>query len=86
MSLAQQNDLSAVIEADRSHLWHRHPDWFLHDRYGKHHRLDDHYTIVNPCLPEVRAYLVAVFSYEQDSATAVVRPQAQPPAASAPAA
>jgi uncharacterized lipoprotein YddW (UPF0748 family) len=46
---------------DPRHLLHRHPEWFLVERSGRR-RLKDaaDYTILNPCLPEVRAYLVEV--------------------------
>ncbi|MBI4604212.1 MAG: family 10 glycosylhydrolase, partial [Planctomycetes bacterium] len=43
------------------HVLYKHPEWFLVDRLGK--RLLKHpsdYTILNPCLPEVRAHLVEV--------------------------
>ena len=42
------------------HVYHRHPDWFLLDRYGKRQLLDSHYTILNPCLAEVRRHIVSV--------------------------
>jgi len=40
------------------HILHRHPEWFLVDLRGKRHlKNPNDYTILNPCLPEVRAYL-----------------------------
>lgn len=45
---------------NRRHLYHTHPEWFLTDSKGKQHLLDEHYTIINPCLPEVRTYLVKI--------------------------
>ena len=43
------------------HVLHTHPDWFLVDRRGELRLTDPaDYTILNPCLPEVRAYLTAV--------------------------
>jgi len=42
-------------------LYHTHPEWFLFDQNGHRQPLTDHYVILNPCLPEVRAYLTTVF-------------------------
>jgi uncharacterized lipoprotein YddW (UPF0748 family) len=43
------------------HILHRHPDWFLVDQRGERHlKSANEYTILNPCLPEVRAYLEKV--------------------------
>ncbi|MBN2446879.1 MAG: family 10 glycosylhydrolase, partial [Phycisphaerae bacterium] len=42
-------------------LYSKHPDWFWYDQNGKRQELTDFYVSVNPCLPEVREYLVAVF-------------------------
>lgn len=43
---------------DPRHIFHRHPEWFLVDLHGKRHlKSANEYTILNPCLPEVRAYL-----------------------------
>ncbi|MEM7263261.1 MAG: family 10 glycosylhydrolase [Planctomycetota bacterium] len=50
------------LPKNRHHLVHRRPDWFLYDRFKNRHLLGDHYTILNPCLPEVRAYLAKVFA------------------------
>lgn len=55
--------------AIRKQLYHTHPEWFWYDIRGRrqpiHHRVGgksrDWYVSVNPCLPEVRAYLVKVF-------------------------
>ncbi len=45
----------------RRHVFHARPDWFLRDRNGQQRRLDtERYALLNPCLPEVRAHLVAV--------------------------
>ncbi len=47
----------------RSHIFHTRPEWFLVNRAGKRLRLDkNRYTILNPCLPEVRSYLATVIS------------------------
>jgi len=43
------------------HVFHKHPEWFLVDKRGHRRLLDESdYTILNPCLPEVRAYLISV--------------------------
>lgn len=50
-------------------LYNAHPDWFWYDRQGNrqpmHHKVGDRerswYVSLNPCLPEVREYLVEVF-------------------------
>jgi uncharacterized lipoprotein YddW (UPF0748 family) len=43
------------------HLVHARPEWFLVDRTGKRHLLEESdYTILNPCLPEVRAHILSV--------------------------
>jgi len=48
---------------DPGHVLHRYPEWFIEDSNGKRHMLDAaDYTILNPCLPEVRSYLVRVVS------------------------
>ncbi len=46
--------------ADRSHVVHRRPEWIVVDRQGKRQPFNDHYVCLNPCLPEVRDYLVSV--------------------------
>ncbi len=47
--------------ASREQLYHTRPEWFLKDQLGRPQALTDHYVIVNPCLPEVRAYLTELF-------------------------
>lgn len=42
-------------------LYHTHPDWFWYDQHGERQKLSSFYVSVNPCLPEVREYLVSVF-------------------------
>ncbi len=42
-------------------LYHKHPEWFWYDQHGNRQPLSDFYVSLNPCLPEVRAYLVSVF-------------------------
>ncbi len=50
-------------------LYNAHPDWFWYDQKGERQpllqmdegRLQPWYVSVNPCLPEVRQYLVSVF-------------------------
>jgi uncharacterized lipoprotein YddW (UPF0748 family) len=54
---------------DRSQLYHAHPEWFWYDARGVRqpmvHRVGDRtrawYVSLNPCLPQVRRYLVDVF-------------------------
>jgi uncharacterized lipoprotein YddW (UPF0748 family) len=46
--------------ADRNHLYHQKPEWIVVDRQGRRQALNDHYTCLNPCLPEVCAHLAAV--------------------------
>lgn len=48
--------------ADMKHLYHTHPYWFLHDQRGQRQALGDFYVSLNPCLPEVRTYLVNVMA------------------------
>lgn len=43
------------------HVFNEHPDWFLHDAAGKQQPLNQNYVILNPCYPEVRRHIVAVF-------------------------
>jgi uncharacterized lipoprotein YddW (UPF0748 family) len=42
-------------------LYHKHPEWFWYDRNGDRQALSWFYVSLNPCLPEVREYLVEVF-------------------------
>jgi uncharacterized lipoprotein YddW (UPF0748 family) len=45
--------------ADRRQLYHAHPEWFWMDEHGRRQPFG-WYQSLNPCLPEVRGYLVAV--------------------------
>jgi uncharacterized lipoprotein YddW (UPF0748 family) len=45
---------------ERNHLYYKRPDWIVVDRQGRRQALNDHYTCLNPALPEVRAHLAAV--------------------------
>lgn len=45
---------------DPKQLYNAHPDWFWYDQHGKRQPLADFYVSLNPCLPEVRHYLVGV--------------------------
>lgn len=47
---------------DVGQLYHTHPEWFWYDQYGKRQELTWFYVSLNPCLPEVREYLVEVFA------------------------
>ncbi|MBN2447876.1 MAG: family 10 glycosylhydrolase [Phycisphaerae bacterium] len=44
----------------RTQLYYTHPEWFLYDADGRRQPPDDFYAILNPCLPEVRQYLVDI--------------------------
>lgn len=51
----------AAAPRDRRHLVHRHPEWFLQDQKGRRRVLDaENYTLLNPCLGEVREHVAAV--------------------------
>jgi uncharacterized lipoprotein YddW (UPF0748 family) len=47
--------------ADPNQLYNKRPEWFWYDQTGKRQELTSFYVSVNPCLPEVRKYLVDVF-------------------------
>ena len=47
--------------ADPRQLYNAHADWFLRDQAGRLQSRGEFYVSVNPCLPEVRRYLVRVF-------------------------
>ena len=55
--------------AVKRQLYHTHPEWFWYDRHGRRQPIRheaggesrDWYVSLNPCLPEVRAYLVNLF-------------------------
>ncbi len=42
-------------------LYNKRPEWFWYDQRGKRQPLTSFYVSINPCLPEVRRYLVDVF-------------------------
>jgi uncharacterized lipoprotein YddW (UPF0748 family) len=42
------------------HVYNRHPEWFWYDQNGRRQPLG-WYVSLNPCLPEVRQYIVGVF-------------------------
>ena len=42
-------------------LYNKHPEWFWYDQNGDRQKLSSFYVSLNPCLPEVREYTVAVF-------------------------
>ncbi len=42
-------------------LYNAHPEWFWYDQHGDRQALSSFYVSLNPCLPEVRAYIVDVF-------------------------
>ena len=45
---------------DSRQLYNAHPDWFWYDQRGRRQPLGDFYISLNPCLPEVRQYLVGL--------------------------
>jgi uncharacterized lipoprotein YddW (UPF0748 family) len=46
---------------DPKQLYNKHPEWLWYDQFGNKQALSDKfYVSVNPCLPEVRRYLVEV--------------------------
>jgi len=47
--------------ANPEQLYNKHPEWFWYDQHGNRQALSSFYVSVNPCLPEVRNYLVEVF-------------------------
>jgi uncharacterized lipoprotein YddW (UPF0748 family) len=49
-----------VPPADRGHVCYRHPEWIVVGRDGRRQSFNDHYVCLNPCLPEVREYIVSV--------------------------
>lgn len=49
-----------VPPADRNHVCHRQPRWIVVGRDGRRQPFNDHYVVLNPCLPEVREYIVSV--------------------------
>ena len=49
-----------VPPADRSHVCYQHPNWIVTGRDGRRQAFNDHYVCLNPCLPEVREYIVSV--------------------------
>ena len=41
-------------------IYNTHPEWFWYDQHGNRQALSRFYVSLNPCLPEVREYLVRV--------------------------
>jgi uncharacterized lipoprotein YddW (UPF0748 family) len=47
--------------ADPRHVYNAHPEWHWYDQNGDRQQLSERfYVSLNPCLPEVRAHIVAV--------------------------
>jgi len=42
-------------------LYNKRPEWFWYDQNGERQKLSSFYVSLNPCLPEVREYIVSVF-------------------------
>jgi uncharacterized lipoprotein YddW (UPF0748 family) len=50
-----------TLPRDKTHVVHTHPEWFMQDANGRRPLTHtDHYTLLNPCLPEVRDHLARV--------------------------
>jgi uncharacterized lipoprotein YddW (UPF0748 family) len=47
--------------SDPRQVYNAHPEWFWYDQHGKRQPLTSFYVSLNPCLPEVREYIVSVF-------------------------
>jgi uncharacterized lipoprotein YddW (UPF0748 family) len=47
--------------ADRNQVCYTHPNWIVVGKDGRRQTFNDHYVCLNPCLPEVREYIVSVF-------------------------
>ncbi len=46
--------------ADRSHVSQTHPEWIVVGRDGRRQAFNDHYQVLNPCLPAVRDHITSV--------------------------
>jgi len=46
--------------ADRNHVCYKHPNWIVVGKDGRRQPFNDHYVCLNPCLPDVRDYVVSV--------------------------
>ena len=46
--------------ADRNHVCTKHPNWIVVGKDGRRQPFNDHYVCLNPCLAEVREYIVSV--------------------------
>lgn len=50
-----------VAPTDPAHVYNKHPEWLWYDQKGKRQAFSEKfYVSLNPCLPEVRAYLTDV--------------------------
>lgn len=50
-----------VAPKSPDHVWNKHPEWSWYDQKGKRQAFSEKfYVSLNPCLPEVRAYIVSV--------------------------
>jgi uncharacterized lipoprotein YddW (UPF0748 family) len=47
--------------AEASQIYNTRPEWFWYDQNGNRQQLSSFYVSLNPCLPEVREYLVDVY-------------------------
>ncbi|HLY10635.1 MAG TPA: family 10 glycosylhydrolase [Planctomycetota bacterium] len=46
--------------ADRNQVCYKHPNWIVMGKDGRRQTFNDHYVCLNPCLPDVREYIVSV--------------------------
>src|SRR5579863_5175832 len=49
-----------VPPVDRNHVCYRHPSWIVVGKDGRRQTFNEHYLCLNPCLPDVRDYIVSV--------------------------
>lgn len=50
-----------VPPKDPTHVWNEHPEWCWYDQHGKRQPFSEKfYVSLNPCLAEVRSYIVSV--------------------------
>jgi uncharacterized lipoprotein YddW (UPF0748 family) len=47
--------------ANPDQLYNKRPEWFWYDQHGNRQKLSSFYVSLNPCLTEVREYIVGVF-------------------------
>ena len=50
-----------TLPTNPEQLYNKYPEWFWYDQNGDRQALSSFYVSLNPCLPEVREYIVDVF-------------------------